>query len=68
MAYHCVKYPSRECDGCMECNPETHYYCPICDAEVYEAVFVNSNGDVIGCDNCVEIKEPHEVIDDETDE
>ena len=67
MAYHCVKHPSRECDGCMDCEPDIHYYCPICNMEAYETVFVNSDGEVIGCDNCVEIKEPHEVIDDETD-
>ena len=62
MAYYCKIYESRECDGCMECEPEVHYYCPICEEEVYETVFVNGNGDVIGCENCAEIKEPHEVL------
>jgi hypothetical protein len=52
----------------MDCRPEVHYYCPICDAEVYETVFVNNEGEVIGCENCAEIKEPHEVLSDETDE
>jgi hypothetical protein len=52
----------------MDCAPEIHYYCPICDAEVYETVFVNNDGDVIGCENCAEIKEPHEVLEDEADE
>ena len=67
MAYSCVKNHNRECDGCMDCKPEIHYYCPICDAEVYETVFVNNDGDVIGCENCAEIKEPHEVLSDETE-
>lgn len=67
MAYPCIKYSGQECDGCMDCKPDIHYYCPVCKEEVYEAVFVDNDGDVIGCDNCVEIKEPHEVIDDETD-
>ena len=68
MAFGCVKYLGQECDGCMDCKPTPHYYCPICDAEVYETVFVNNEGEVIGCENCAEIKEPHEVLKDETDE
>ena len=68
MAFNCIKYDGKECDGCMDCQPETHYYCPVCKAEVYETVFVNNNGDVIGCEHCAEIKEPHEVLDYETDE
>jgi uncharacterized OB-fold protein len=68
MAYHCVKNNSKECDGCMDCSPYPHYYCPLCGEEVYETVFVNNDGDVIGCENCAEIKEPHEVLTDETDQ
>lgn len=66
MGFMCVKGRG-ECDGCMGCKPESHYYCPICGEEVYETVFVNSDGDVIACENCGEIKEPHEVLKDETD-
>ena len=65
MGYMCIKGRG-ECDGCMACNPTPHYYCPICGKEVYEDVFV-SDGDVIGCENCVEIKEPYEVLKDEAD-
>lgn len=68
MAYHCVRNSSRECDGCMECRPDPHYFCPLCGEEVYETVFVNNDGDVIGCENCAEIKEPYEVLIDETNE
>ena len=55
-----------ECDGCMECKPDIHYYCPVCGEEVFETVFVDNDGDIIGCENCAEIKEPHEVFDNET--
>lgn len=68
MALVCEKNPCKECDGCMDCKEETHYYCPICDAEVYESVYVNNDGEVIGCEHCAEIKEPHEVLKNETDE
>lgn len=66
MAMLCIK-ASRECDGCMDCRPDPHYYCPICGEEVYETVFVDNGGDVIGCENCVETKEPYEVLENETD-
>ena len=67
MAYMCKKYFNKECDGCMDCKPSPHYYCPVCGEEVYETVFVNNDGEIIGCENCAEIKEPHEVLKDETD-
>ena len=65
MSYLCVKNPRRECEGCMECKGSAHYYCPICGKEVYETVFVSNAGEVLGCDNCAQIKEPHEVLEDE---
>lgn len=68
MAYRCVRNYDKECDGCMDCKPTPHYFCPICDKEVIETVFVNNDGEVIGCEHCAEIKEPHEVLKDETDE
>ena len=61
MSYMCTKGGNRECDGCMDCKPTPHY-CPVCGEEVYETVFVNNDGDVIGCENCAEIKEPHEIL------
>ena len=69
MAYICVKHYNKECDGCMCCEPpDKRYYCPICGEEVYETVFVDNSGDILGCENCAQIKEPHEVLGDETDE
>ena len=68
MAYYCKRNTRFECNGCMNCNPDIHYYCPICGEEVYETVFVSNSGDVIGCENCAQIKEPHEVLNDETNE
>ena len=66
MGYICI-YGSGECSGCMNCKPNPHYYCPVCGKEVYDTVFVDNSGDVIGCENCAQIKEPYEVLDDETD-
>jgi transcription elongation factor Elf1 len=66
VGFSCI-YNNKECDGCMNCQPETHYYCPICGHEVYETVFVDNSGEVIGCENCAQIKEPHEVLENETD-
>ena len=68
MAYMCTKYRHKECDGCGECNPVQHYYCPICGDEVYETVFVSNDGEVIGCENCAQIKEPFELLKYEADE
>lgn len=62
MAYHCVKRISKECDGCGCCQPEQEYYCPVCGEKIYETVFVSFDGEVIGCENCAETKEPHEVF------
>lgn len=67
MGYMCVKNSRVECDGCMACKEEVHYYCPICGKEVYETIFVDNNRNVIGCENCAEIKEPHEVLENEAD-
>ena len=56
---------NKECDGCGCCEPESHYYCPICGEKIYETVFVDNGGDVIGCENCAQIKEPYEVLENE---
>lgn len=65
MGYMCIK-ANRECDGCMGCKPEVRYFCPICGKEIYETVFVTNDGEVIGCENCSQTKEPHEVLKYET--
>lgn len=67
MAYCCIKNPNIECDGCMACKPDPHYYCPICGEEVFETVFVDNDGEIIGCENCAKTKEPYEVFENETD-
>ncbi len=67
MAFRCVNNHARECDGCMDCKPISHYYCPVCGEEIYETVFVDGGGEVIGCEHCVETCEPHEVLESETD-
>ena len=65
MAFYCIKNSTQECTGCMGCEPESHYYCPICGKEVSETVFVDISGTVIGCENCAVIKEPYEVLENE---
>ena len=65
MGLSCVKSHARECDGCGDCQESESYFCPICDAEVYETVFVNNEGDVLGCENCAEIKTPDEMLGDD---
>lgn len=61
MAYNC-KYGSRECDGCGRCEEDQKYFCPICGEEVYETVFVTNDGEVLGCENCAQIKEPCDIL------
>ena len=68
MAYMCSVWSNKECDGCMRCKPNSHYYCPVCGEEVYEVVYVSNEGEVIGCENCAQIKEPFEVLENEADE
>jgi hypothetical protein len=65
MGYICIKGHG-ECDGCLACKPEPHYYCPVCGKEVFETVYV-SDSEVIGCENCTETREPYEVLEDEAD-
>lgn len=67
MAYHC-KCGNRECDGCGNCKEDHTYICPICGEEVFETVFVSNDGEVLGCDNCAQIKEPCDMIDDGSDD
>lgn len=66
MAYLC-KYNNRECIGCGDCRSEKSYYCPICGEEVYEVVYVTNDGVVLGCENCAQIKEPCDMIQDDED-
>ena len=68
MGYMCIKDRNRECDGCMVCKTEDRYFCPVCGQEAYEAVYVSNVGDVIGCDNCAQIKEPWEMLEDEAED
>ena len=56
-----------ECSGCMSCKEPLQYYCPICGEEVHETVFVDLDGDVVGCENCVERKDVWEVMENEAD-
>ena len=65
MGYICIKNSHEECDGCMACKEETHYYCPNCGKEVFETLYVDNHREILGCENCVEIKEVEEILEDE---
>lgn len=67
MAYRCVKNHFRECDGCMSCKGES-YYCPECGEAVEHYVYVNNDGTIIGCDNCINKKDVWEVMEEYNDE
>ena len=67
MAYICKLNYCKECDGCMACQEDREYFCPICGEKVIETVYVDNNGNVIGCENCVETKEHGEMLEYEID-
>ena len=60
MAMTCIH--GGECDGCMACQEPQEYFCPICGEEVTETIYVSTEGDILGCENCVKVKEPSEVL------
>ena len=60
MAMVCIRGGS-ECDGCMDCQEQQEYYCPICGEEVTETVYVSNDGEIVGCENCIIKKETWEV-------
>ena len=51
----------RNCDGCGSCKEVPSYICPVCGEEAYETVFVSNDGEVLGCDNCAQIKEAYDM-------
>ena len=61
------KSGNQDCDGCGACKESRTYYCPICGEEVYETVFVANDGEVLGCENCAQIKEPCDMLGDPDD-
>ena len=61
------KSGNQECDGCGSCKKSRSYYCPICGEEVYETIFVSNDGEVLGCENCAQIKEPCDMIGSDDD-
>lgn len=62
MAMICIH--GGECTGCMECQEEKEYYCPVCGEEVTERIYTSTDGEIVGCENCIIIKEPYEVMEE----
>ena len=65
MAYPCIKYGGKECDGCGDCQANNEYYCPVCGELLDDTIYVSTEGDVVGCDSCVRTRHPSEVLNDE---
>jgi hypothetical protein len=44
----------RECDGCMRCQPDEEYECPVCGTGLFadDEVFLNSENCIVGCLCC----------------
>ena len=61
------KSGNQECDSCGRCGKTPSYFCPVCGEEVYETIFVTNDGEVLGCENCAQIKEPCDMIQEEED-
>lgn len=60
MAMICIR--GGECTGCMACQEDEEYYCPVCGEEVSETVYVSNDGEIVGCENCISTKEPWEMM------
>lgn len=52
MALSCINV-ARECNGCMRCRDDEDIFCPICDNRVDEILYVNAEGETVGCENCI---------------
>lgn len=64
MALSC-KHGGRECDGCMSCQPErVQVCCPMCGQVLRsgEHIYRLDNGDVLGCEHCVQRIEWEEAL------
>lgn len=61
MAYNCIRISGKECDGCMRCQPDDEYYCPVCGEEVDDTIYVSLDGEIVGCENCVRARDPREM-------
>ena len=62
MAVICVR--GTECTGCMDCQEEAAYRCPVCGEELAydDKVFSTCGGDVVGCCHCIETEEAEDVL------
>ena len=59
MAFICTRNHNKECDACGYCEDDTHPVCPICGKEA-DTFAVDKDGDIIGCDKCVRMKDAYE--------
>lgn len=62
MAVICIR--GTECSGCMECQEESEFCCPVCgeDLESDEKIYLSNVGDVVGCAHCIETRDAEDVF------
>ena len=66
MAYMCIKHHNRECFACGNCQDVREYECPEC-GKVAETLYTsNVNDEILGCDNCITVKDAYEVLYEES--
>lgn len=54
MGYMCLRVSGKECDCCMECRGgQSEISCPECGSTICEYLYYK-DGEVIGCDDCIE--------------
>ena len=61
MGIICGENQGKICDGCGACSEVEIYNCPVCFEEC-DTLYVNAQGDILGCDNCVSVKFASEVL------
>ena len=62
MGYMCIRNHSRECFACGGCQSDCEYICPEC-GKVAETIYTsNVNNEILGCDNCITVKDAYEVM------
>ena len=55
------KYGDRICEGCGECQEPDEYICPICGEEI-EDLYINNDGEIVGCEMCITEKKAWDVL------
>lgn len=41
------------------------YHCPVCGHIPWTSVYIDKYSDVVGCDNCVKVKNPEDMLEED---